>query len=224
MSPALTTENVDWIIERWPHLLESRLKGTPRPWKQPDITPEQRAEIDHRAREEKLQRGAFVLGESPAPVHLDVLDKAQAFALKIQSLALLVSDELQHNVTRHRNPDAITLLLYIRGHLNKVSNDTWNKARKITAEVRAGMALHFTEVFDGQRLKTDCPWCTKPRLFIRMIGPETNPQPVVVCESGVCEPPSADCGTYWRGKPAWPFFEWEWLSQRLHHEEEKTAS
>lgn len=224
MIPNTAEENINWIIERWPHLEASRLKGTPRPWKQPTLTPEQRNELDRQAHAEKTERGAFVLGESPAPIHIDVLDKMHAYARKLKRLAILVSMELKHNIGVQRYPHVPSLLLYIRGHIPKVSNDLFNTIRKVTAEVRAGMAAHFTEVFDGQRLKADCPWCHQPKLFIRLVGPEHNPQPVVVCESGVCEPPSADCGKFYRGQPAWPFYEWEWLSNRINYDEGKEGT
>jgi hypothetical protein len=223
MHPATIPANIDWIIQRWPHILELRLKGTPRPWKTPDLTPEQWAEMDRRAREEKQERGAFTLGESPAPVHLDMLDTQLDIARRVQELALTMSGQLQHNLRRHKHPDPVPHLHYLKGHLHKIDNELHNRIRRETAAIRHAMATLFTEVFDGQRLKTDCPWCKLPKLYIRMIGPEDNPQPIVACESGTCEPPEADCGKYWRGNPAWPFYEWEWLAQQINHEESKTA-
>ncbi len=41
---------------------------------------------------------------------------------------------------------------------------------------------------------------------------------LVVCQSDrACEPPERDCGTWVRGRPAWPWNEWDWLGQRIHH-------
>lgn len=224
MSPATAAENIEWIIRYWPNFMDSRLIGTPRPWKQPTISPERQAELDAEARDEKLEHGAFVLGESEAPLHLDVLDKAHTLARRIQDVALELSDQIGSNLARHQYPDMVPLLWYINGHMGKAGNELWNKIRRETADVRAVIAGHFGSVYNGQRLKTECPWCCKEQLFIRLIGPEHDTQPVVVCESGVCEPEDADCGKSYRGNPCWPFYEWEWLANRLNYEDERKAS
>src|SRR5437879_4899275 len=66
--------DLEWVIAYWPDLTEARLPGTARPWRQPELSPEQRAERDHAARIERDERGAWALGESPAPVDVGVLD------------------------------------------------------------------------------------------------------------------------------------------------------
>lgn len=217
-------ENIEWIRLRWDQLMDSRLAGSPRPWRQPTLTAEQRARLDAQARIEKLERGAFVLGESEPPVRLDTLDKAMWIAARLQALTVVTATELHHQAVmvkaarvRHNTaPEA--WCAYLAMHLDQLTEGTTETIRQETRRIRNLMAAHFAEVFDGQRLKTDCPWCRKPRLFIRMIGPDGRQEPIIACESGVCEPPSQDCGTWYRNRPAWPFHEWDWLANRINHE------
>jgi hypothetical protein len=37
----------------------------------------------------------------------------------------------------------------------------------------------------------------------------------VVCWNPLCQPDDESCGTRYRGRPAWPWHEWEWLAKRL---------
>lgn len=81
--------------------------------------------------------------------------------------------------------------------------------------MKSATARHLTEVTEGQRLKTQCPWCRGEQLMVRTIGPERNPEVVIQCESGVCEPTPDDYGTWHRGLPCWPLHEWEWLARMI---------
>lgn len=83
-------------------------------------------------------------------------------------------------------------------------------------------------IYDGQRLDGVCPWCGQgPRTLVVRIpdepeDPAEPPAPMlVVCEGygRICEPPESDCGLYVRGRPAWPWTEWDWLAQRIAHHE-----
>lgn len=217
-------ENLNWILDRWEHLTASRLKGTPRPWKEPTLTPEQQAQLDAEARQEKQERGAFVLGESPAPIHLDTLDKLQTHAATINTLAITTALELGHDTHPFRGrPDyrhTPAHINYLTANIANLKPEDLDDLRQVTSRIRAAMAADFAEVFDGKRLKTDCPWCNQPHLYVRL---DRNNEPLIVCESGTCEPPDADCGTLLRGKPAWPIHEWDWLANRMNYQEEKTS-
>lgn len=63
-----------WLADHWPHLIEMRIPGTARPWRQTDLDPVRRAELDARDRAERLERADIAPGETLAPVHVDVLD------------------------------------------------------------------------------------------------------------------------------------------------------
>jgi hypothetical protein len=43
----------------------------------------------------------------------------------------------------------------------------------------------------------------------------------IVCDGGMCDPPSKDVGTWWRGMPAWPIYEWDWLAKQAAAAEER---
>ena len=43
----------------------------------------------------------------------------------------------------------------------------------------------------------------------------TEPAAAVVCWNPLCTPPDDQVGTWYRGRPAWPWHEWEWLADRL---------
>ncbi|MEV0830090.1 hypothetical protein [Nonomuraea rubra] len=63
-----------WVVAYWPDLLDSRLHGTPAPWRRPELSAEQREERDHDAWLERLERSEFAVGAAPAPVRVPVLD------------------------------------------------------------------------------------------------------------------------------------------------------
>ncbi|WP_314325461.1 hypothetical protein [Paenarthrobacter ilicis] len=220
------TEDLDWIYTRWSDLRATMHRGTPKPWREPTLTIEQQGRLDELARLEKLERGAFTLGESPAPIHLDALDRAIDLTRTIAKLARSMAEELGHQAlliraARHRYEDPLLLIRYMRVHVEQLLPELSETVEEEVARLRAGLVHHFSEIGVGQRLKTDCPWCDQPSLYVRLIGPEGNGQPIIRCESGVCEPAQDVCGTWHRNMPAWPFHEWEWLAKRIAHAEEK---
>lgn len=213
---AQLAEDATWILDAWPALHASRLKGTPRPWRQTDLTPEARAELDAAAKAEKLENNASTFGESPAPLHLDVHDLLHKTAHTAWRAAtwLTLTTIGPHPAMCY--PDQLLTYIRARAHLATDGEALNNHARQIRAR-RVEIAKHFAEVVDGQRLKATCPWCLTDKLYFRAIGPETNHQIVVRCDSGTCQPPEGDCGTWMRGRPCWPFHEWEWLAARIDH-------
>jgi len=228
MSAPTTTENLTWLESRWAGLTATRLRGTPRPWRQATLTPEQRAHLDAQARAEKLEHGAFVLGESPAPIHLDTLDHMDTLVQTITVLAQELAHDLGHDAIAqkaltHRYSHPLLLLEYLRNHHLDATEETQARIHAETAQLRRTIAAHLSEITDGQHLAADCPWCHHDKLYLRLIGPEHNRQPVIRCESGACEPPESDCGTWHHNNPTWPFHEWEWLANIINHQEARTA-
>lgn len=218
-------EDIDWIRSRWEHLLESVEKGSPRPWRQPTLDKEARAELDARARAEKRSRGAFVLGESPAPIHLDALDtlthathQARVLAIELATIAEQTA-ALVHLHHTPSNPAAD--LDFIKAQLGEADLDELAHIGRTVAGLRRRMAAQFGEVSDGQHIDADCPWCNERQMRIRLIGAPDKKAPVVRCESGKCEPPAADCGARHRGHPIWPLIEWDWLAGRIDHHADK---
>jgi hypothetical protein len=202
-------DDVDWIKHRWEHLTTSRFIGTPRPWRQPPP----RKRYDGTTPESS---GLPV----PDPLHLDTHDLIHHILRKARHLAVVVAGELhQHQVLsylqHHRSTHPAEELDYVLRNHHKVSAEVQATAERTISRIRARMTESFSEIFDGQRLTADCPWCRQQELRIRLIGPPNQQQPVVVCENDGCNPSQAECGKWWRGHPAWPFHEWEWLAQRI---------
>jgi hypothetical protein len=220
--------NLDWIYTRWFDLRSTMQRGTPKPWREPTLTPEQRSLIDALARTEKLERGAFTLGESPAPIHLDALDHAIALTKTMARFARATATELGHHAVliraaTHRYDDPLLLIRYLRAHLDHMTPDLCIRVEEEAAIIRARLTHHFAEVSDGHRIKADCPYCDQPTLHLRVIGPKHRGEPVIRCESGTCEPDEGSCGTWHRGMPAWPFHEWDWLVKQIQKAEERRA-
>jgi hypothetical protein len=240
--------DVAFLEECWPELAESRFPGTSRPWREPQLTPERRAELAEQARRDAQvshtdlpkhlrTKAPEELGESPAPGHVDVMD------LLVEILA--VADETAEHVGQvagvDRLPPASSAFADPRPFLRFIAQNVTGAAetdegmvgvvqdnlRPLVGEVRRSLSL----LMDGQILKAECPWCrgvtpTHPgggghTLRVRMIrDPRDDADPedrvaAVVCQGPACEPPEAECGTWDRGRPAWPAWEWEWLAVRL---------
>jgi hypothetical protein len=225
--------DLEWVIAYWPDLTESRLPGTARPWRQPELSPEQRAERDHAARLERDERGAWALGESPAPVDVGVLDLLASLLMD----ADIAHDHVSRGAGLERlDPpssafaDARPYLEYTAKHLPAVPDDdpivleVARLARAMVDQIARALCL----VYDGQRLDVECPWC-EGRTELAPVGGEKTWRVrelpgglvAIVCESGTCEPPSADVGTWYRGRPCWPTWDWEWLAKRLTANEER---
>lgn len=214
------TDAVDWITRRWPHLQESRLKGTPRPWRQQTLTPQQRAAADRAAREELDRNGGRALGESPAPVHLDAVDLSQLIIKRTSRIAADVATDLGHQqaltaLIRHRPDNPSEALIYTRHWADKSTDEIRQSVLSELLHLRDLMGAHFQEILDGQHLEAYCPWCDRTQMYVRLIGPEATREPVIICQSGQCNPPQDQCGTWYHGNPAWPFHEWAWLADRI---------
>lgn len=102
--------------------------------------------------------------------------------------------------------------------------------------MRLSVAVLLGEVVEGQRLDALCPFClgfgpaspaggAKTLVFRRVprragLRPITTAEDdgtemVIVCESGTCNPFSAEVSLWVKGYPAWPWPDWEWLAARL---------
>jgi len=113
--------------------------------------------------------------------------------------------------------DARPHLRYAAEHLPE-SLAEW--AAPITRRMVQRVADVLGMTYDGQTLAIVCPWC-------RGVTPETpaggahtwrvrilpGDQVAIVCESGTCEPPLREVGTWWQGCPCWPLGECERLAR-----------
>lgn|GEM_PF-2519913 len=226
------TNDATWLADALDPLHQTRLKGTPRPWRQTELTPEQRAALDLEARAEKTARGAGAFGESPAPIHLDVLDLEQ----NIDTTALTLCQLIEHArpataitplLTEHiHRTTAITRLRYIvrnTTHLNPANPHVIHAANAFHG-YRTRIETTWGEITIGQRLKAPCPWCGAHQLRFRAIGPDHAQEIVLRCESGTCDPDETHCGTWHHGHPCWPMHEWAWLARWIDDQAEAGAA
>ncbi|MFB4265332.1 hypothetical protein [Nonomuraea sp. GTA35] len=226
----LIVEDLQWVAAYWEDLTEARLPGTARPWRHHDLTTDQQQERDRQAWEERLERSTEAPGEHPAPLDLGILDTM---------LDVLVrADDLAADIARHAGiptlppprlgqTDARPYLDFAAKHL---TDDLAQHAAPIARTMVAQTAHALALVFDGQKLDVECPWCRGVTPDMPAGGARTwrvRELPgnliAIVCEN-VCEPPSKDVGTWWRGAPVWPLSEWDWLAKRVERAETKVKA
>lgn len=225
--------DLEWVIAYWPDLTESRLPGTARPWRQPELTPDQRAERDHAARLEKADRSDDAWGETPAPVDVGVLDLLASLLWDADTIHEHVAQAA--GIERLAPPstafaDARPYLTYAVKHLPGLeiaeANMGWIEA--MARGMKQDIARALCLVYDGQRLDVECPWC-EGRTELAPVGGEKTWRVrelpgglvAIVCESGTCEPESRFVGTWWRSRPCWPVSEWDWLAKQVTMGEER---
>lgn len=223
-------DGLAWLIEYWPDLLEARLPGTPRPWRYEPLTPAQRAARDEEARIERLERTADALGESPAPVDVGVLSTALELLVRADDLAAAIAEHAGVDILsppRFGQLDARPYLEYARRHLT-LDLEEW--AAPIVQSMVEKVAAILGLVVDGQLLAVVCPWCRGVTDEQPVGGAHTwrvrelpGGQVAIVCESGHCEPPPREVGTWWGGRPCWPMSEWERLARLVHEAGEAAA-
>lgn len=211
------TDGDPWerLAKLWPLLAATRFPGTPRPWRPAELNPQQRAERDRQARIDRL---ATIVKPSKAPVHLDVTDLLGQLHAQLHKAAALLGLQMMM-WSPFADPQPMLEWCRTAAVGNPAADDA---ARSMLRTIEHALG----DMWDGQQLLADCPWChggvsRKPSWRVRMLPDGT---PVIVCESGACEPPEADVGTFWRGNPAFPLWEWEWLAQRVESDERKQAT
>lgn len=221
-----------WLADRAHDIAEARLKGTSRPWQQPaDLEPDKREERDAHARLERAERSTLSIGEHPAPLHLDVLDLLVDLLATADDLAEKVAqaagvDRMPPAASATADPEPY--LRHAAAHLAaaiEADSQLGKYVEEEASRLRYDVAKHLGEFTYGQRLMALCPWCHGGihqgyTLRVR----EVQGIPAVVCESGTCEPPEADCGTWLGNKPAWPLdTEGSWLADRIERMSEGAA-
>lgn len=208
------------------HLREPDVR---RPWREPTLTEERRAELDYAARIERAERNDIAPGEHPDACRADILDALSAVLERAEDLA--------HHLSRAaycpalpaamRDADPRPYLTRAAACLPVAASGpggaavaAWaaGEAARIVAAMSSALAL----VVDGQRLRAICPWC-KGRTEMAPLGGERTWRVrmlpgdlvVIVCESGECAPPAGSVTTWWRGRPAWAIGSWDWLAAQV---------
>jgi len=235
-------DDLDWIVARWPDLRGMVAGGTPRRWKQAfaQLTAEQQEIRDRQAWLDRHDVKGEAIGGGRAPLNVDVLDFLAGVLMRCDMLHDHVAQTVGHprlDPATGVDDDPRRFLAYVKVLLPEACEadpDMADAAAERLSGIRLSMATELGDLEDGHTLNAICPFCLgrSPRnpvggartLRIRMVEvkhrkPEGDEhvidEPVVVCESGTCTPFAAEVSRWVKGKPAWPWPEWEWLAQRL---------
>lgn len=220
-------ETLDWLIEYWPDLLEARLPlATRRPWRQPHLTPAAREERDRQAAEERAERNPLAIGESPAPVDVNVLQVALDVLVRADDLAAELGIVTMCPILpplAYGDLDARPYLRYAAARITEDDSGALAEWAAPTVQLMyEQVAKALAMLYTGQTVRVVCPWC-------RGVTPETPaggahtwrvvelpsvpPQIAIMC-TGICEPSAKEVGTWWGSQPCWPISEWPKLAKR----------
>lgn len=233
-TPALrhVLDDIQFVSRYWEDLHDSRLPGTQRSWIQTSSGKASDRRIDDFSAEGK--DFGLSVPATPAPTHPDVLDAlvdilATAHALSDAVAQLAGVDRLDPPSSAYADPrpylEHATRWFgqAIEGDGDWLLDSCQDRHDDFsTTRMRSLTATCLRLVLDGHVLpQADCPWCGGRPLKVRLVKDE----PLIVCQSNrVCEPPTSDVGWYVKGRPAWIVSEWNWLAQRIRHEDEVVAS
>lgn len=239
MSLTETLDKLDEVIKRWPDLVESRLKGTPRP-KTPGaiLSDSGRERMNQQRREDVAYADDRAPGASVAPLHIDVLDLMATILMQADLLHEHVAQTVGHPRLAHPSSayaDARPYLRYIRELLPEACETDEEMLEAATEKIELihdEVLMALGEIRDGQRLNAVCPFCvgrTSKRLAgeltmrvrIRDISTAEHPglaEFLVVCENpdGMCQPFAREVDTWVGSNPAWRYPRWAWLAKQLH--------
>lgn len=210
--------DLQWCIEYWPDLIEARIPGTRRPWRQPHLSPDAQAKRDFEARIDWAMRVEDALGETPAPVDVAILSTVLDLLVQADDLAAKVAPEVMCPVLPPPGPgelDARPYLRFIAGNLPEILAD-W--AEPIARNMQQKIAQALCMVYDGQTLAVTCPWCSTPDAW--RVQELPGGMVAIIC-TGVCEPPEREVGTWWGGQPCWPIQDWPRLAKHVQAAEKK---
>lgn len=223
----LVAEDLRWVAEYWEDLTAARLPGTARPWRHHTLTTEQQQERDRQAWQERLDRSSVAPGEHPAPLDLGILDTMLDVLVRADDLAAAVAQHAGLDPLPSPGLGQVDARQYLDFAAQYLDDDLAAYAAPIARTMVSQVAHALALTYDGQRLDVECPWCHGVTAETPAGGARTwrvrelpGNMVAIVCE-GVCEPPSRDVGTWWRGAPVWPLSEWDWLAKRVERAETK---
>lgn len=243
--------DLGWVAAYWEDLVDSRIYGTPPPFRKAYLDAQQREERDWQAQLDRWERTAQAIGVSPAPLRVPVLDLVTGLLVDAEDVAAELGRAMLCPLLVPPSSgldDARPYLAYAAARLREIGDldvehidlERWahGQARRMMDTVARALCL----VYDGQRLDISCPWCRgvtpespaggeytwrvrdllawkacEHGLHDRRFCQECQQQIVIVCEND-CEPPSKSVGTWWRGRPCWPIYEWDWLAKQVQSE------
>lgn len=239
-SLAKVLEDIQYLTNHWPDLKALLVHGTVRDWRHgyAELTDAARIERDKQAWLDRHDTEGQTHGEAPAPLNLGILDLLTETLMTCDLLHERVAQTVGHPRLDHAasiGDDPRRFLAYIEVLLPEACEtdpDVLDAAAEKVSRLRSRMMVETGEIRDGQALEAICPFCvgrtTKTptggakTLRIRLVPARAavsttadETEPVIVCESGTCQPFDAEVSHWVKGAPAWPMPDWSWLSQRL---------
>ncbi|MCD0450783.1 hypothetical protein LO762_16520 [Actinocorallia sp. API 0066] len=217
-----TAANLRLVSDYWPAIAELRDPAVHAPRPSSVIDLRQRAELDYRARQERADRNADAPG-----AHRDA---ARAEVLDLMAQLVAGADEMCDEIAAALGimppappttafADPAPQLDFAARHLHQLDHAALRHvagaADRMASEVTRALFLDPS----GQTLRVVCPWCRGGltgafSLRVRLLPGHLA---AIVCESDIpCEPPARKVGTWWGGRPAWPFEQWRWLARELY--------
>lgn len=208
--------------------------STSRPWREPTLDPIRRAELDYLARQERADLDEDAPGEHQDAARTDVLDVLDGILSEAVELEQHVSRAAWAPIIRpggkDPRPHLARTIAYLPTAVTAWTNGDeiawW--AADVASELLTQVSHALSLLTDGQRLKVLCPWCDGRTEMAPTGGQRTwrvRTMPVdllaIVCE-GICAPPPG-MSSWWRGAPAWPWYEWEWLARQLDARDAKAT-
>lgn len=223
------TNDLNWVAQSWPDLYQLRLPGARRRAPRRPMSAAARERADEQARIEKAEQGASVLGASQAPMDVSVLDSlaellAQAVELDDRITMTAGAPDCEPPTTAYDFEALPRILAHTAAHLTAAADvnlGMLDEAEHVTRKMKGRLDRALGNLTEGQVLPGLCAWCHGATTTAPAGGEKTLTvhvvagQPLIVCESDLCDPPPEDCGTWLFGKPAWTQNEWSWLADRM---------
>lgn len=221
-------ETLDWLIEYWPDLVESRLPmATRRPWQTPHLDAEARELLDAAAALDRYFRNPLGVRESPAPLDVNVLQTILDVLVHADDLAAELGEWGRLPPTAVGQLDARPYLSFARACLAAEYEDLgepgpWSEwAEPRVHRMYESVARALAMLYTGQVVRVLCPWCGGRTPENPIGGAYTwqvtvlpGDQVAIICR-GECEPPPGEAGTWIGGQPCWPLAQWGWLGKRV---------
>lgn len=212
-----TYERLNSLRASLPLLDEALHVGTPRRWSERDLTAEQRvrqdalAVLERHAKEVNAAKGIKTLGNSKAPLRIDVLDARRDIATALAELEDAVTERL--GITSLIGVTMATRIGRLVGLLDRVAlhPDLADHVHAEAVQLAHAAARGIGDVEAVHRMNARCPHCDSRSM--RAL-PERE---LVSCvnDSCRCDDDECQCHSATPRRHRWPYSQWPNLAELL---------
>ena len=211
--------------------MTSILPGTTRPYRQPQLTPKQRAAADARARAERRERSNIAPGDSPDPFSFEIVELRDEILTSADHMARDLAEQLAIEPLPHASwgSDPVTYLAFVMAALPAGYELDHAKVRhgRLAEQLVVRADILLGHVSDGQSLQALCPFCNGKSEAMPVGGDYTLKILIGRCDSpvagrtlivcfGHCEPDGKASGYRFGNHPAWDLQdEGAWFADRI---------